>query len=502
MLLVSGIMSAAVGQNVLYEENMGVPSSNTLIQNYAGWQNTTVLYIGNGTGDVRTSSASTGYGGASGGGNVMINDTVKWFQISGVNTTAATNTTVKLNFGLRKTKSENGSNLMVEFSTDSLVWISLQMEDTLPTGTGTTGWYRVSFPNVPVHPHLHLRFSNSANVELRIDDISITDGDEVMLETVETPTSIPSEGTFYEPQTVFLDCATTGFTIRYTLDGTTPDAQSTPYSGPITIDSTRTLKAFAEKAGMYSSDVLTAQYTIIDTNSLVTLPFDISQNSESEKVEVKTMPGFRGMKLGSSYADGSVKFESKNAGQATLTAHLDSAPGSLSFDLKGTKGGNPSAYSGISFVVSESADGTEWTLVTTLDENDISTSSFTHVGTFTLSQDTRYIRWFLAAAVSGNTQLNNMVITKRQQGDDTGIGEHPDDSTPDPFPNPAESYFQWNLCDYADRVQLFDIWGSVLQTWTDVHPGDRLYFDGIASGCYYLRAFTNLGRITKKVVII
>ncbi|MBO7648699.1 MAG: hypothetical protein J6S48_05005, partial [Bacteroidales bacterium] len=78
-------------QTVLYQENMGVPTANTLVQNYTGWENSAVLYSGDGTCDVRTSSASSGYGGASGGGNVMLNDTVKWFQISGLNTSADTN---------------------------------------------------------------------------------------------------------------------------------------------------------------------------------------------------------------------------------------------------------------------------------------------------------------------------------------------------------------------------------------------------------------------------
>ena len=502
LLLMSGIMSEAIGQNVLYEENMGTPTSNTLIQNYTGWQNTTVLYIGNGTCDVRTSSASTGYGGASGGGNVMINDTIKWFQISGINTSAATSTTVKLYCGLRKTKAENGSHLLVEFSTDSIVWTSLPMEDTLPTGTGTTGWYRVCFPNVPVHSHLHLRFSSTVKVEFRIDDISITDGDEVVLETVATPTCTPVAGTYYEPQTVLIECSTPNAIIRYTLDGSDPDGQSTVYSEPITIDATRMLKACAEKDGMYSSGTLTAQYTIIDTNSLVTLPFDISQNSESEKAEIKTMPGFRGVKLGSSYADGSVKFESKNAGQAMLTAHLDSAPGSLSFDLKGAKGGSPSSYSGISFVVSESANGTDWSTVATLDENDISTSSFTHQGGFVLSQETRYIRWFLAAAGSGNTQLNNIVITKRQPGDDTGIDLHGDNFVFEPYPNPTKEYFRWNLCDEMTMVKLSDMNGNPISIWQNVQPGDQLYIGWISSGCYLLTAYDTMNkRITKKLII-
>lgn len=498
----SGIMSEAIGQNVLYEENMGTPTSNTLVQNYTGWQNTTVLYIGNGTCDVRTSSASTGYGGASGGGNIMINDTVKWFQISGINTAAATNTTVKLYCGLRKTKTENGSHLLVEFSTDSIVWTSLPMEDTLPIGTGTTGWHRVCFPNLPVHPHLHLRFSSTANVEFRIDDIRITDGDEVVLETVVTPTCTPSAGTYYEPQTILLECSTPNTTIRYTLDGTDPNGQSTPYSEPIAIDATCTLKAFAEKDGMYNSGTLTAQYTIIDTNSLVTLPFDISQNSVSEKAEIKTMPGFRGVKLGSSYADGSVKFESKNAGQAMLTAHLDCAPGSLSFDLKGAKGGTPSSYSGISFVVSESANGTDWSTMTTLDENGISTSNYTHLGPFALSQDTRYIRWFLAAAGSGNTQLNNIVITKRQEGDDTGIEHHGDEPAFDPYPNPSDAYIQWNICEEMETVKLTDMNGNTIITWSNVHPGDPLYIGGITPGCYLLSAHDSMNkRMTKKIII-
>lgn len=495
------ILPKGIGQNVLFEEDMGTPSSNTLIQDYTGWQNTTVLYIGNGTCDVRTSNASNGYGGASGGGNVMINDTIKWFQISGINTSAATNTTAKLYCGLRKTKAENGSHLLVEFSTDSIVWTSLPMEDTLPTGNGTTGWYRVCYPNIPAHPHLHLRFSNSIKVEFRIDDIRITDGDEIVLETVATPTCTPSGGTYYEPQTVLLECSTPNATIRYTLDGTNPNGQSTAYSGPITIDTNSTLKAFAEKDGMYNSGTLTAQYTIIDTNSLVTLPFDISQNSESEKTEIKTMPGFIGVKLGSSYADGSVKFESKNAGQAMLTAHLDSAPGNLSFDLKGTKGGNPSAYSGITFLVSESANGTDWSSVTTLDENDIGTSGFSHFGPFALSQDTRYIRWSLSEANSGNTQLNNIVISKRQEGDDTGIATFSKDHSSNPYPNPANEFFQWNICDMAQEVMLFDMGGFLINSWTNIQPGDQLYIGMVPPGCYLLKAVTPIGRITKKIII-
>lgn len=500
-LLLLGSAFITKGQAVLYEENFGTPTSNTLIQNYDGWQNTSVVYVGNGTCDIRTSSASTGYGGASGGGNVMINDTVKWFQISGVNTTA-TQSTVKLYCGLRKTNAENGDNFMVEFSTDSVVWVRLPMADTLPTGTGTSGWHRVCFPNVPAHPHLHLRFSNLANVDYRLDDIRITDGDETVLETVETPTCTPSGGTYYEPQQVTLECGTDGATIHYTLDGSTPDEQSPICGGILNISENCTLKAYAVKENMYNSNVMTAQFVIIDTNSLVELPFDISNNSESAKVEVKTMPGFRANKLGSSYADGSVKFESKNAGSASLTAHLDNSPGVLTFDLKGVKGGSPSAYSGVTFLVSESADGQQWSTVATLNESEIGTIGYTHLGPYTLNENTRYVRWLLASASSGNTQLNNIAITLHQAGnsDSTGI-QDPVTPDPGPYPNPAQSYFRWQLCEEGQSISLYSLSGNLVRQWQNVSNGETMDLSGIAAGSYILHAKTPSAKITKKLII-
>lgn len=417
-----GLAAVTNGQTILYEENFGEPASNTLIENFTGWQNTSVTYVGNGTCDIRKSSASTGYGGASGGGNVMINDTIKWFQISGLNT-SATFPTVKLYCGLRKTSTENGSNFVVEFSTDSLVWVRLPMSDTLPTGTGTGKWYRVCFPDVPAHPHLHLRFSNKKNVEYRLDDIRIVDGDEV--------------------------------------------ADSSEVENP-------------------------------ETNSMVVLPFDISGNSDSAHTDIKNMNGFSGYKLGSSYANGSVKFESKNAGAASLTAHLDSSPETLTFDLKGVKSGSPSSYAGITFEVSESADGEQWSTIATLYDTDISTEGFSHHGPYHLSESTRHVRWLLAEAESGNTQLNNIVITKHQNG--SGI-DNPTNPETDPYPNPASSQFRWNLCEDAILIQLYDISGSLIREWQNVADGSSISTSGISPGSYILQAETSRGKITKKLII-
>jgi len=79
---------------------------------------------------------------------------------------------------------------------------------------------------------------------------------------VVTPTFSPAAGTYSSAQSVTLSTTTAGATIRYTLDGTTPTATSTAYTAPITISSTKTVKANAWKTGMTTSSVATAIYTI------------------------------------------------------------------------------------------------------------------------------------------------------------------------------------------------------------------------------------------------
>jgi hypothetical protein len=59
-----------------------------------------------------------------------------------------------------------------------------------------------------------------------------------------------------------LSDATSGATIHYTVDGTTPTASSPVYSGPITVTQTRTIQAMAAASGMTDSALASATYTI------------------------------------------------------------------------------------------------------------------------------------------------------------------------------------------------------------------------------------------------
>ena len=84
----------------------------------------------------------------------------------------------------------------------------------------------------------------------------------VPTDTVDAPTFTPVEGVYTEALNVAIECATEGATIYYTLDGTTPTANSTVYTDSIAISETTTVKAFAVKADMIDSEVATAEYTI------------------------------------------------------------------------------------------------------------------------------------------------------------------------------------------------------------------------------------------------
>ena len=85
--------------------------------------------------------------------------------------------------------------------------------------------------------------------------------------TCATPTFSPSEGTYSEAQSVTLSCETSGSTIYYTTDGSTPTTNSTVYSGAINVSSTTTIKAIAAASGYENSEVATATYTIITGGS-------------------------------------------------------------------------------------------------------------------------------------------------------------------------------------------------------------------------------------------
>lgn len=83
------------------------------------------------------------------------------------------------------------------------------------------------------------------------------------LTPVAAPAISPNGGSFTTADFVSITDATSGATIYYTVDGSTPTIASTLYVGPFTLSAgSITVKAFAVKTGMSDSTVTSATFTV------------------------------------------------------------------------------------------------------------------------------------------------------------------------------------------------------------------------------------------------
>jgi hypothetical protein len=79
---------------------------------------------------------------------------------------------------------------------------------------------------------------------------------------VATPTFSPAAGTYASAQTVTISDSTSGATIYYTTNGTTPTTASSTYSSAITVSANETLEALATHSGDTNSSVGSVAYVI------------------------------------------------------------------------------------------------------------------------------------------------------------------------------------------------------------------------------------------------
>lgn len=82
---------------------------------------------------------------------------------------------------------------------------------------------------------------------------------------VATPTMSVAAGTYNANQSVTLTTVTASASIFYTTNGSTPTAGSTPYTVPVSVQQSMTLKAIAAKTGMPSSNIGSATYVLTPT---------------------------------------------------------------------------------------------------------------------------------------------------------------------------------------------------------------------------------------------
>lgn len=169
------LCTVTFGQTI-YSENFGTPTASTLYPAYttgtapATFNNASpILYSG--SGDVRVSTASSGYIGATGNGNVFLTNTAgRNLIIEGINTTSTTSANLVLSFGYLT--SATATQLTVEQSSDGTTFTPITF-----TNNTTTAWTLVTIPGGTLlsTANLRLRFTQpSATASMRLDDVKIT----------------------------------------------------------------------------------------------------------------------------------------------------------------------------------------------------------------------------------------------------------------------------------------------------------------------------------------
>jgi hypothetical protein len=80
--------------------------------------------------------------------------------------------------------------------------------------------------------------------------------------SVSAPTFNPPPGAYSGEQSLTLTSSTSGSTIYYTIDGSTPTTTSSIFTAAINISKSTTIKAIAVKSGSIDSSLTTADYTV------------------------------------------------------------------------------------------------------------------------------------------------------------------------------------------------------------------------------------------------
>jgi hypothetical protein len=148
---------------------------------------------------------------------------------------------------------------------------------------------------------------------------------------------------------VTISTATSGASIRYTLDGSVPTATTgTIYSGPVSVPNTRVLKAIAYKSGMLNSQLSTVTYYI--NNGPVNTKFTPTVTESSHT----------GSNIAANTIDGNVNTYWSSNGTAEWIQYDFGSNKRLAYFALATYLGDKRVYT---LDVQVSTDGTNWTTI-------------------------------------------------------------------------------------------------------------------------------------------
>ncbi len=129
------------------------------------------------------------------------------------------------------------------------------------TTDGSTPTSSSPIYNGPISVSESMTIKAVATIPLFVDS-DVASASYVIIPKVDTPAFSLEGGTYTSIQTITISTATVGAEIRYTTDGSSPTHDSALYTGPITLNASKTIKAIAVKDGMPDSDEVSAEYIL------------------------------------------------------------------------------------------------------------------------------------------------------------------------------------------------------------------------------------------------
>jgi hypothetical protein len=209
--------------------------------------------------------------------------------------------------------------------------------------------------------------ATSANYTIRYvaGAVTINNNSKATPGTTAKPILSLAAGTYTTEQIVTISDATSGATIYYTIDGTTPTTGSTQYSGSILVSATETIQAIAVASGTPSS-IASASYIIAVPSS----DFSISSSLSS----LTLLPG--------------------QSGKATIAITPSNGfHSAVSFVCSGLPSGTTCTFSPSTVTPSGAASSTTLTLTTSLKSAELSRRSHSQLPTAVLSVSLCLVGW-------------------------------------------------------------------------------------------------------------
>jgi len=139
--------------------------------------------------------------------------------------------------------------------------LTMTLTDTVTSAT-VTEVFPVNIPNLVGGSTAYVGFTGGTGGSAATQNVLSWSYVSGAQSSAATPTFSPAAGTYTTSQTVTISDTTTGATIYYTTNGTTPTTSSAVYSAPITVSASQTLEAMATATGFSASPVAAAAYTI------------------------------------------------------------------------------------------------------------------------------------------------------------------------------------------------------------------------------------------------